>query len=42
MYGFRVPLIVVSAYVKATYIPHQTHDFASLLKFIEETMGYRL
>jgi len=30
VYGFRVPLIVVSAYAKATYIPHQTHDFASL------------
>src|SRR5215467_3940225 len=41
VYGFRVSLIVVSAYAKATYIPHQTHDFVSLLEFIKETMGYR-
>jgi len=38
-YGFRVPLIVVSPYAKARYISHQTHDFGSVLKFIEETWG---
>lgn len=38
-YGFRVPLIVVSPYAKAAYISHLTHDFGSILKFIEETYG---
>ncbi len=36
-YGFRVPLVIVSPYAKAGYISHQTHDFGSLLKFIEKT-----
>jgi phospholipase C len=39
VYGFRVPLIVVSAYAKPAYISHQQHDFGSILKFIEETFG---
>ena len=38
-YGFRVPLIVVSPYAKAAYVSHSTHDFGSILKFIEETYG---
>jgi phospholipase C len=38
-YGFRVPLIVISPYAKAGYISHTTHDFGSILKFIEETFG---
>ena len=37
VYGFRVPLIVVSPYAKAAYISHTTHDFGSILKFIEST-----
>jgi phospholipase C len=37
IYGFRVPLIVVSPYAKAAYISHATHDFGSILKFIETT-----
>jgi phospholipase C len=37
VYGFRVPLIVVSPYAKAAYISHNTHDFGSVLKFIEST-----
>jgi len=37
VYGFRVPLIVVSPYAKAMYISHATHDFGSILKFIETT-----
>ncbi len=37
IYGFRVPLIVVSPYAKAGYISHTTHDFGSILKFIETT-----
>jgi phospholipase C len=38
-YGFRVPLIVVSPYAKAAYISHNTHDFGSILKFVEENYG---
>ena len=37
VYGFRVPLIVMSPYAKAGYISHVTHDFGSVLKFIETT-----
>jgi phospholipase C len=37
VYGFRVPLIVVSPYAKAAHISHVTHDFGSILKFIETT-----
>ncbi len=39
VYGFRVPLIVVSPYVKAQYISHAQHDFGSILKFIESTFS---
>jgi phospholipase C len=39
-YGFRVPLIVVSPFAKQGYVSHTTHDFGSILKFIEEV--YRL
>jgi phospholipase C len=39
VYGFRVPLIVVSPYAKAQYISHTQHDFGSILKFIETTFG---
>jgi phospholipase C len=44
-YGFRVPLIVVSPYAKRAYVSHVTHDFGSILKFIEEvfklpSLGY--
>ena len=38
-YGFRVPLIVVSPYAKLAYISHVTHDFGSILKFIESTFN---
>ncbi|MGC2476868.1 MAG: alkaline phosphatase family protein [Candidatus Sulfotelmatobacter sp.] len=37
VYGFRVPLVVVSPYAKAAYISHTTHDFGSILKYIETT-----
>jgi len=40
VYGFRVPLIVISPYAKAQYLSHVNHDFGSILKFVEET--YRL
>jgi len=39
VYGFRVPLIVVSPYVKAQHISHVQHDFGSILKFIESTFS---
>ena len=38
-YGFRVPIIVVSPYAKPAYISHQSNDFGSILKFIEETFS---
>jgi phospholipase C len=38
-YGFRVPLIVMSPYAKAGYISHATHDFGSILNYIETTFG---
>jgi phospholipase C len=38
-YGLRVPLIVISPFVKAAYISHVTHDFGSILKFIETQFG---
>jgi phospholipase C len=37
VYGFRVPLIVVSPYARAGYISHQVHDFGSILNLIEKT-----
>lgn len=39
VYGFRVPLIVVSPYAKAGYISHVNHDFGSILNLIEEDFG---
>jgi phospholipase C len=44
-YGFRVPLIVVSPYAKRGHVSHVTHDFGSILRFIEErfdlpSLGY--
>ena len=44
-YGFRVPLIVVSPYAKRGYVSHVTHDFGSILRFVEEvfklpSLGY--
>jgi phospholipase C len=38
-YGFRVPLIVVSAYTPAGYISNSRHDFGSILRFIEHNFG---
>jgi phospholipase C len=39
VYGFRVPLIIVSPYAKAGYVSHVTHDFGSILKFIEQVFS---
>jgi phospholipase C len=35
--GFRVPLLVVSAYTPRGYVNNTPHDFGSLLRFIEGT-----
>jgi phospholipase C len=34
-YGFRVPLVVVSPYVKRSFVSHETYSHASILRFIE-------
>jgi phospholipase C len=39
VYGFRVPLIVVSPYANPAYISHVDHDFGSILKFTEEVFN---
>jgi phospholipase C len=39
VYGFRVPLIVVSPLAKPAYISKNTHDFGSILNFIEQTFN---
>ena len=39
VYGFRVPLIVISPYAKAGYISHVTHDFGSIMNLIEHDFG---
>jgi len=38
-YGFRVPLIVISAYAKRGYVSHVNHDFGSILKYVEKVFG---
>jgi phospholipase C len=38
-YGFRVPLIVVSPYAKQSYVSHVTHDFGSILAFVENVFS---
>jgi phospholipase C len=39
VYGFRVPMMVISPYSKPAYISHTTHDFGSILHFIETTFN---
>jgi phospholipase C len=39
IYGFRVPLIVISAYTRSHYISHVNHDFGSILRFVEENFS---
>ena len=39
VYGFRVPLIVISPYARAGYISHVDHDFGSILNLVEKTFG---
>jgi len=40
-YGFRVPMIFVSAYTPAGYINNVRHDFGSILRFVEHNFGIR-
>jgi phospholipase C len=41
-YGFRVPLLAVSAYTPAAYINNTKHDFGSILRFVEHNFGIPL
>jgi phospholipase C len=41
-YGFRVPLVVVSAYTPARYISNVRYDFGSILRFIESNFSLPL
>jgi phospholipase C len=38
-YGFRVPLIVVSAYTNQGYVDNGRYDFGSVLRFIEQNFA---
>ena len=38
-YGFRVPLIIVSAYTPAGYIDNGRYDFGSIIRFVEQNFG---
>src|SRR5262249_20095655 len=38
-WGFRVPLIVFSAFPPAAYIKNNRHDFGSIIRFIEQNFG---
>jgi phospholipase C len=38
-YGFRVPLMVVSAYTPAGTMDNTVHDFGSVLRFVEDVFG---
>ena len=39
LYGFRVPLLLVSPYAKPAHISHTVYDFGSPLRLIEETFN---
>jgi phospholipase C len=38
-YGFRVPMIVVSAYTNPRYVDNSRYDFGSILRFIEHNFA---
>jgi phospholipase C len=38
-YGFRVPLLFISAYTPAGYINNDDQDFGSMLRFVEHNFG---
>jgi phospholipase C len=37
--GFRVPLLVISAYTSPRYVDNNRHDFGSIIRFIEQNYG---
>lgn len=37
--GIRVPCIIISPYARAHYVSHTQYEFASVLKFVEQTFG---
>jgi phospholipase C len=37
--GFRVPMLVISAYAKQNYVSHVQYEFGSVLRFIEDDFG---
>ena len=37
--GFRVPMIVLSPYARQGVVDHQTGEFDSMLRFIEDNWG---
>jgi phospholipase C len=39
--GFRVPMLVISAYAKQNYVTHVQYETASVLKFIEQRWNLR-
>src|ERR1035441_3284210 len=42
IYGFRVPLIFISAYTPTGYVSNVNHDFGSMLRFIETNFSLGL
>jgi phospholipase C len=38
-YGFRIPLLVVSAYTSAAYVDNNRMDFGSILRFLEQNFS---
>jgi phospholipase C len=40
-YGFRVPLVVISAYTPQGYINNNRHDFGSILRYVEHNSGLK-
>ena len=41
-YGFRVPLVVISARTPAGYVDNGAHDFGSILRFVENNFSLGL
>ena len=37
--GFRIPMLIVSAYAKSGYVSHTHYEHGSILKFAEDTFG---
>jgi phospholipase C len=40
-YGFRVPLVIVSAYTPLGYVDNKRLDFGSILRFVEHNFGIK-